>query len=192
VLAYLFWHRPVAGVERPAYEQALLRLHRSLGARPPVGFLGSLCRRVSALRWLEGEDGYEDWYLLEDYAALGVLGEAAVAGGHRSAHEGIAKEMAAGVGGLYRLCEGAAKPEEASLCVWVSPARNSARSAVEAMLLGDGSERDEMGLWRRELVLGPAPEYCLRARRPPDGASSTRLPAGWQETVAAGETIWES
>ena len=77
MLAYVFWHRPAAGVQQTAYEQALTRFQRSLARRPPAAYAGGACLRADTLPWLAGEgQGYEDWYLVEDFAALGVLNAA--------------------------------------------------------------------------------------------------------------------
>ncbi|MEA2153101.1 MAG: hypothetical protein QOI18_1334, partial [Solirubrobacteraceae bacterium] len=96
MLAYLSWHRPAAGVQQAAYEQALQRFHRSLAHRPPSGFRGSAALRLQQLPWLapilgegkidESAAAYEDWYLLDDWTAVGVLEEAAVSRGHETAH----------------------------------------------------------------------------------------------------------
>ena len=191
MLAYLFWHGPGrSGSSHEAYERALVRFHRSLQAHPPAGFQGSSCLRVSGLSWLDGGEGYEDWYLVEDYTALGVLREAAVGRGHRSAHEDAARAMVAGAGGLYRLCEGTAELAPDGVAVWVSPAGKSTDGPLEALLLGDGADRSHSAIWRRELVLGPAPEYCVLAGEPPAGVSQARLPDGWQARVARREAIW--
>lgn len=190
MLAYLFWHRPQEGISQEAYERALVRFHHSLAARPPMGFRGSRCLRASELSWLQGRCGYEDRYLVEDYAALGVLREAATARGHRTAHEDAARGAGSGTGGLYRLCEGNAELEHAAVAVWVIPVGHSAQGTLEALLLGDGADSSRLALWRRELALGPAPEYCVEAFEPPAGVSQARLPAGWQATVTRREPIW--
>jgi hypothetical protein len=118
VLAYLSWHRPAATVEIDAYEQALEQFHRSLAHRPPCGFRGSAALRAPQLPWLAAAadagaepgrahsvqaGGYEDWYLLDDWAAVGVLEEAAVARGHHGAHERIASRAGPATSSIYRL-----------------------------------------------------------------------------------------
>jgi hypothetical protein len=57
-------------------------------------------------------------------------------------------------------------------------------------LLGDGMDPGQASLWRRQLVLGPAPEYCLLAREVPPGVAATRLPAGWTARVLHREVLW--
>ncbi|HUN79089.1 MAG TPA: hypothetical protein VMU32_09230 [Solirubrobacteraceae bacterium] len=236
MLAYLLWHRPREGVEREAYERAAERFHRSLAHSPPAGFRGSALYRVAELPWLEG-GGYEDWYLVEDFAALGVLNAAAVAHGHRGAHEEVARRYGAAAGGLYGLLEGCprlgrwspvtesigtadtlpgaavsglpalvpatpgaeasgplepvpATPRAAtSLAIWISrPPGTSGPELGE--LLGDGMDPACSSLWRRSLVLGPAPEYCLLAPESPAGVAPTRLPAGWIASTVAREPVW--
>lgn len=196
MLAYLLWHRPADGVKREAYERACERFHRSLRHSPPAGFRGSAVFRVGEPPWLAPPRGgaYEDWYLLEDFAALGVLNEAAVAHGHRSAHDEVAQRFGAGAGGLYRMLEGHADLPGAPLAVWVSRPPGAARRAL-GELLGDGMDPRHAALWRRQLVLGPAPEYCLLTRRPtsdrsPTGVAPTRLPKGWRATVCEREMVW--
>ncbi len=191
MLAYVFWHRPQPGAAGEDYEQALLAFHRSLARTPPVGMRASAAFRAPGLPWLPGTgDGYEDWYLVDDFAALGVLNEAAVGRGHRTAHERAARHAGAGAGGLYRLLEGepAIAWREGERCdaIWVAPAPG-AREQGLGELLGDGIGEDgeegagavNGGLWRRVMVLGPAPEYCLIAREASRAVAPTRLPADW-------------
>jgi hypothetical protein len=184
VLAYVAWHRPATGVDGVAYEQSLERFHRSIARVPPSGFRGSSAFRIDALPWEgdaeeAGQPGYEDWYLLDSWTALGVLEEAAVAHGHASRHDAVAKMAAQAIGAVYRLSEGHPRLEHARVGVWVAPARGLAPPTL-ADLLGDGMDREVAGLWRRCLGLGPAPEYCLLAPEAPAGVAPARLPSGWQ------------
>ncbi|MCW3069746.1 MAG: hypothetical protein JWL67_2371 [Solirubrobacterales bacterium] len=209
MLAYLFWHRPHDPAAVEDYEQAQVSFHRSLARKPPVGLCGSAVFRVAELPWrathgAEGEDAatasqpaYEDWYLVEDFAALGVLNEAAVGRGHRTAHDDLARRAGAGSGGLYALLEGdrsklglhAAPLGEASLAIWVERPPGS-RTRMLAELLGDGMDPRHSSLWRRQLVLGAAPEFCLLAPEAPPGAAPTRLPEGWTARALERETLW--
>jgi hypothetical protein len=208
VLAYLFWHRPQDPTAVDAYEQAQIAFHRSLARNPPVGLCCSAVFRVAGLPWLprggaepeehvEAQTSYEDWYLVEDFAALGVLNEAAIGRGHRTAHDDVARRFGAGSGGLYGLLEGERPTtirEEGplgavSLAVWVGRPPG-ARKRMLGELLGDGMDPGQASLWRRQLVLGPAPEYCLLAREVPPGVAATRLPAGWTARVLHREVLW--
>lgn len=206
MLAYLSWHRAAAGVEQTAYEQALERFHRSLARQPPSGFRGSSVFRLSELPWLEpvaGADaapGYEDWYVLDDWTAVGVLEEAAIAHGHRTAHDTIAARAGCATGSVYRLVEGHARgareadgarseAAESDTAVWVKRAPGHEHPSLGA-LLGDGMDRAHDALWRRCIGLGPAPEYCLLAAEPAAGVAPSRLPAGWVAQTLARAVIW--
>jgi hypothetical protein len=206
VLAYLSWHRAAAGVDASAYEQALEHFHRSLAHRPPSGFHGSAALRLSELPWLapiEGADsnavGYEDWYLLEDWNAVGVLEEAAPARGHETAHRQIASLAGAASGAVYRLVEGSARPSAARggvgeaigarEAIWVEHRGGRERPSLGA-LLGDGIDPARDALWRRCIGLGPAPEYCLLAAEAPAGVAGGRLPSGWVARSVAREIVW--
>lgn len=192
MLAYLLWHRPAEGVEREAYERAAEHFHRSLAHSPPAGFRGSAVYRMQAPPWLAGEAAvYEDSYLVEDFTALGVLNEAAVAHGHRGAHDEVAHRFGSGAGGLYAMLEGRPQLDgEPQLAIWITRPIGTPRGAL-AELLGDGMAPARSSLWRRALVLGPAPEYLLLAPEPPPGVAATRLPAGWKATVCEREAIWD-
>jgi hypothetical protein len=190
MLAYLFWHRPVDGIEHTAYERAAEHFHRSLHHNPPAGLRGSALFRTGELPWLAG-GGYEDWYLLDDFTALGVLNEAAVAHGHRGAHDDIARRFGEGAGGLYGLREGHADPVGAPLAVWVARPPGEAPRAL-GELLGDGIDPQHASLWRRQMVFGPAPEYCLLTSEPAAGVAPTRLPEGWRAQTYSREPLWSS
>jgi hypothetical protein len=189
VLAYLFWHRPAIEGERDRYEQALERFHRSLAHQPPSGFHGSAAFRVPELPWLDGGEGYEDWYLVGDWAALGVLEEAVISRGHVTAHDTAAAHVGAGTAAVYRLIEGSPRLGEAEAAVWVTAALRREPAGLGA-LLGDGMDPARDSLWRRCLVLGPAPEYCLLVADAPSGVAPSRLPPGWSAIASARDVLW--
>jgi len=193
VLAYLFWHRPAAGVHADDYERALVRFHHSLSENPPAGFGSSSTLRAPELPWIAGEGlGYEDWYLVENWTALGVLEAAAVSRGHAGAHESAARAMGAGTGAVYRLLEGTAGLEDVHTAVWVTRPPGAGDPQI-AELLEDGFDPARAALFQRSLVLGPAPELCLlRAELSAEaqtGVAATRLPAGWRAQSAAREAL---
>jgi hypothetical protein len=189
VLAYVFWHRAAVGVETSDYEGACERFQRSLGAHPPGGLVASACLRAERLPWLgDGGAGHEDWYALEDFAALGVLNEAAVGRGHADAHDHAARLMGEGTGSIYRLLDGALDFAAARVAAWITPARGHDTSRFDDFL-ADGMERPGASLWRRQLALGPAPELCVLAAELPDGVRSTRLAPGWDIDVAARQAV---
>jgi hypothetical protein len=210
MLAYVFWHRPQDAGAMEAYEQAQLAFHRSLARSRPVGMCASAVFRVPQIPWLPvpgvsasagagGAEaaGYEDWYLLEDFAALGVLNEAVVGHGHRTSHDEVARRYGEGTASVYGLMEGDHRADlldVAAVAVWVASPPGSIRRMTGEML-GDGVDRGHASLWRRHLVLGQAPEYCLlagdRARLGgASGVASTRLPQGWSATTVDREVLW--
>jgi hypothetical protein len=197
MLAYVFWHRPLEDSAVESYERALVHFHRSLAHAPPAGFLSSAVFRVAGLPWQEGP-GYEDWYFVEDYTALGVLNMAAVSHGHRTIHDDVAHRFGAGAGGLYGLTEGHPPVgfDQDSVAVWVARSPGVHQRAL-GDLLGDGMDPQHASLWRRQLVFGPAPEFCLLAGDRvklglPAGVAPARLPEGWTATVFEREALWHS
>jgi hypothetical protein len=151
VLAYVFWHRPGGSVDVPDYERRLDAFHERLAAAPPAGFAESAAFRVGALPWLP-EGGYEDWYLVDGWTAVGVLNDAAIDAQHRTEHDAVAQQAADGAGAVYRLLEGGLAPAGAGKAEW-------SRSAP-----ADRPRKPDYALWQRQLVLGPAPEFCMRTR----------------------------
>lgn len=144
MLAYLFWHRPGAEVDKAEYEEALRGFHSELENR-------SACFRVDELPFERGP-GYEDWYLVDDWASLGELNEAAVDPVRRPAHDRAAADAAAGWGGIYLHVRGSAEiPDGAE---W----HDKPPLIPTQTFLAD---LPETTIWRRELVLGPAPEFCV-------------------------------
>ncbi len=139
MLAYVFWHRPSAGVAPGDYEQGMRAFHAVLADAPPAGFVGSLTFARAPLPWF---DGYEDWYMVADWTALGVLNTAAVSARNLAAHDAVATRAEAGTGAVFALHSGELDLGEIAGATWSDTAPQA--DAV----------------WRRQLVLGPAPQYC--------------------------------
>jgi len=150
MLAYVFWHRPRAGVVREAYEDALIALHRSLASAG----IETAAFRLEQLPFA-ARGGYEDWYLVENWSAVGMLGETALSGVHAARHEAVAGLSGESWGGLYALVRGAPRPPAGAR--WVQKPRGE---SVELLL----AREKAAAAWRRQLVLGPAPEMCLAAQ----------------------------
>jgi hypothetical protein len=161
MLAYLFWHRPRAGISREAYEPRLLAFHAAL-AEAAV---------TSASFWLEQLpfapiDGYEDWYLVDDWSAVGTLSELAIQGVEGSRHETVAELSGESWGALYALVQG--PPVAPAGVMWTA---KPAGEGLESLLQRHAGET----VWRRQLALGPAAELCVA-----------------QEASAARQRLWPS
>ncbi len=153
MLAYVFWHWPAPALDAARYAEALVGFHRSLGGSPPAGFRGSRVFEIEGAAWVPVECAYEDWYLVDDFAALGALNDAAVSGARREPHDAAARLAAGGQGGVYRLL-GALGPAAAPRTTWCSkPAGEAYPQYLARLPSGE--------VWQRQLVLGPAPEFCV-------------------------------
>jgi hypothetical protein len=147
LLAYVFWHRPHRDVEAGEYEEAQRQFHRRLE-------VPSACFRLEELPF-KAVGGYEDWYLIDDWARLGELNAAAVDARHRGDHDRAAALVSAGWGAVYAHARGEVEiPSEAD---WRDKPRGE---PVEAVLTDVPAGTP---VWRRQLVLGPAPEICVGA-----------------------------
>lgn len=151
MLAYVFFHRPAPGVETPVYEAALRRFHNSLAGGPPSGFIGSSTYRVGG--------GYADWYLVESSAALDQLNDAAVNAARSAEHDAVAHMSTDGAGKLLALVSGRARVESGFEIRFSKPAGVAYPELYER--LKPWTDRADVTLWRRMMVLGPSPEFCL-------------------------------
>jgi len=107
MLAYVFWHWPQANVDRDAYVEHLIAFQETLAANKPPGFLESVVFRIHGASWLNTQgEAYEEWYLLEDSAAMDRLNNGAVSGACLEPHNRVARDAADGTGGLYRFRAG--------------------------------------------------------------------------------------
>jgi hypothetical protein len=153
VLAYVFFHRPAADVGPGVYERGLVAFHRSLET-------SSASFRLEALPFGDGGPGYEDWYLVDDWSALGEIGAVALAPRRRREHDAVAARSGQGWGGVWALRSG--DPVPPSGVRWESKPRGR---TDDAFLADEGAST----VWQRQLVLGPAPEFALAAPPSPAG-----------------------
>jgi hypothetical protein len=182
VLAYVFWHRPAAGADRVLYEELLGAFHAALARARPPGFRRSIAFHVEGAAWLAGA-GYEDWYLLEGSHALDPLAAAAVAPPAGAHHDAVAALAGEGAAGLYRLRTGEAALEGADAALWLAKPAGTTYEEFYAGL-ARWTERPGVGLWGRQLVLGPTPEFCLR------GPAPLELPAELEPVATRTRRVW--
>ena len=123
MLAYVFWHWPQPRIDTDAYVDHLSDFHQTLAANKPDGF-SIQCLSHRGASWLNTNDeAYEEWYLLDDSAAMDRLNEAAVSGVCEEPHNRVAREAADGIGGLYRLRAGTKSYQQARYALWLSQTR---------------------------------------------------------------------
>jgi hypothetical protein len=179
MLAYVFWHWPQASVDTATYVAHLEGFHRTLAANKPEGFHRSVVFQIADADWLQTRSvAYEEWYLLDDSAAMDPLNDAAVSGVCEEPHNRVAREAAGGTGGLYRLRAGAGDLSEARFAIWLSKPEGVAyRDFFEA--LNSLTSQPGVALWGRQMTLGPTTEFCLHSQTPvqlPAGFSGRQLP----------------
>ena len=177
MLAYVFWHLPLASVDPRDYEAALVGFHSDLGAEPPPGFETSATYRVSEVAWLNGRRGYEDWCFVTSSAALDTLNLAAVKPERWEVHAAVSRRTDFGHGGLYYHLHGEAKPIAGSRVIWLRRPRGIRyEKSLQAMI--DGAT-GFLSCWRKLMVLGPGDEFAIIG----DDTLDITVPAGWQSRV---------
>jgi hypothetical protein len=164
VLAYIFSHQPAAGADLAAYEAGLKRFHAALAEMKPSGFVGSNSYRVPA--------GYADWYLVQSSAALDFLNEAAITGARSQPHGEVARAALDGSGKLMALESG--EPDSSAGCEVGLSKPSGLGYAKFYELLRPWTSQAGVSLWRRMMVLGPPPEFCLVAHSPLELPADTR------------------
>ncbi len=184
MLAYVFWHWRRQEIGREEYEQRQQRFHAALQAAPSAGFLTSRSVAIRGAPWAaSGGEAYEDWYLLEDAAALDPLNQAAVTAPRQTPHDAAAAAADGGTAGLYRLRRGSVGDVVPTLAAWFSkPAGigyDQLFSVVEPLLHPAAG-----ALWCRQMVLGPTPEFCLQSSAP------VELPAEITPVVLQLRPVW--
>lgn len=165
MLAYVFWHWKRAAVAVEDYEQRQRAFHSALAHVPSEGYDSSSCARLSCAPWVPGgAEAYEDWYLVRDFSALGVLKDAAITASRQAPHDAAAAAALGGTAGLYALQTGVAMPAPMHAYWFAKPEGMSYRELFTA--LAPLIREVGAALWLRQLVLGPARELCLHARAP--------------------------
>ena len=176
MLAYVFWHWPQPQTDIREYETRQRAFHAALAAAPAHGFQWSFTAGIAGAPWAAaGADAYEDWYAVDDFAALGALNDAAVSGSRSAPHDAAAAAVAGGAGGVYGLRAGTALHAPQVGHWFGKPAGMSYRDLFAH--LSPVVEAAHGALWMRQMVLGPAREFCLHA------ASPLSLPAPFDALV---------
>jgi len=163
MLAYVFWHWPAADIAPAEYERMQGAFHESLAEAGVAGLRGSTSFRLDGQApWLGGSPAYADWYLMDGSAALDPLNEAAVSGRHRGSHDVLAHAMGAGAGSLLQLSDAGAAADVtgARRATFLSKPKGMPYDPFYQRL-APVRGRDGVSLWRRQMVLGPTPEFCL-------------------------------
>jgi len=166
MLAYVFWHWPQSHIDLDSYINHLIDFHNVLAANKPPGFHESVVFRIRGASWLNTTgEAYEEWYLLDDSAAMDPLNDAAVSGVCEQPHNRVAREAADGIGGLYRLRAGHGQLSKSKHALWLSkPAGVSYKdfySTLETLTSQPG-----VALWGRQMTLGPTTEFCIQSSNP--------------------------
>lgn len=174
MFAYVFWHTLKPGRSAADYEQGLAAFGKGLLACGCAGLRSAGSFRISAVPWLDGQPGYEDWALVDGPGVLEAVNTAAVSGAMAPLHGRVAEAMALGHGGLYAHLWGDLAPFSADAAQWLTRPRGIAfRPVLEEITRAAGQP---LSVWRRFMVLGPGKEFLVLGRDP----LRLRLPQGWE------------
>ncbi len=184
MLAYVFWHWPQSHIARESYLEHLADFHRTLASNKPPGFRQSVVFSIRGAQWLNTTgEAFEEWYILDDSAAMDPLNAAAVSGVCEEPHNRVARETADGTGGLYRLRTGEEDLAQSRYAVWLSKPSGVSYPDFYAALQPITSQQGT-ALWGRQMTLGPTTEFCIHSTTP------TQLPENYSGQTIPLELIW--
>jgi hypothetical protein len=167
-LTYFFWHTPRAGVEESVYTARLARFQEELEAleRGNSGLMADPgCYRLDDVPWMNaGRPVYVDAYPLPGFAAMELLNSAAVTGVMAGPHADVASLFGSGAGSLYEMRFGILDPAVVAHGYWFSKPGGMTYPEINAILEPFGV--DGGAVFRRVMVLGPAPEFCVLSPQP--------------------------
>lgn len=183
MLAYVFWHWQRPEIERGQYLNHLVDFHRTLAAHKSPGFRESVVFSFSGADWLKTDgEVFEEWYLLDDSAAMDPLNEAAVTGACEEPHNRVARAAADGTGGLYRQRAGTEDLAQAKFATWLSKPAGATYKDFYAGLESLTSQPG-VALWGRQMTLGPTTEFCLHSQIPIELPGSISIQLNHQRTM---------
>ncbi len=184
MLAYVFWHWPQPNINRESYVDHLVSFQRTLASNKPNGLQHSTVFLIRDAPWLDTRgEAYEEWYLLDDSAAMDRLNDGAVSGECEEPHNRVAREAAGGIGGLYRLRAGQEDLASSRFAVWLAKPKGVSYPDLYATL-EPLSSQEGVGLWGRQMTLGPTTEFCIHS------ASQIQPPVGYEGHSVPLEVIW--
>jgi len=160
VLLYIFWHWPRPETAIASYEADEAVFQQAVRDAAPEGLMVSAVFYSKGSPWAnEGAAAYEDVYVLESSAALDALNREAVQGACKEPHDRLAGEMLAGAAGLYSLSLGNPVAVPVGPARWFRKPPGMAYEALYASI-ADANVGQATSLWRRQMVLSPASEFC--------------------------------
>ena len=159
MLAYVFWHWRYSHVDKTAYQKRIIDFQEMLCTHKPSGFQYSTVFQIEHVPWGRGDNEmYEEWYVLDNSAALDVLNEAAVTRHCKEPHKQVARDAAGGTGGLYRLYAGEPDLATARIALWFSKPSGMTYENFYRILQPE-VQQSAGSLWQRQMTLGPTPEF---------------------------------
>jgi hypothetical protein len=138
VIAYVFWHQAKPDASQSEYEDALTAFHSRLADQPPAGFVTSRAFALHQVMWLGGASGYEDWYLVENSAALDALDRGAVSDTLAGPHDRAAVLAATGIAGLYTLLGDIPTALDAPTALWFNKPMGMSYETMRSRLASKG------------------------------------------------------
>ena len=126
-----------------------------------MGFHYSAVFLVEGAPWITTDaEAYEEWYIVDGSAALDPLNEGATSGACQEPHSQVARCAAGGVSGLYQFRAGEPNLAATRFAVRVPKPFGMSYEQFYAAVQPATAEPG-VSLWRRQMVLGPPPEFCL-------------------------------
>jgi hypothetical protein len=161
MIGYVFWHQKIDSVSSNDYERTLKEFHEKLVGARIRGYLGSVSLKIEGAYWMGSKkSGYEDWYYMTDSGVIDILNHGAVSGNMMPIHNNAAGLATGMHAGLYQLKSSSANHRESTWCIWLSKPGGMSYDDFNSMI-SSTVPAHSIDYWRRQMVLGPTPEFCI-------------------------------